>query len=297
MSSESPSLFSRNWWDANGSLMPQDKNYVPPAPWPGIFQVGPPDPSFSFGWQIKNYPPQGQTRELSPSELAPMPAYAKENMPFKPTIGLSSMDAWERMTEGDIAHVHGTGPIHVKIPGMVDKSVLAHELEHVYAGSRNWGFPRPEETKHATYSAGDKVGQSAPSEYYSPTDAYWYGGVPGLEAARRDGLTVTDFGKEAQAQIFGDYLIWGLHFQMLADKGMMTPAWSQAYERVQKAYGPFMRQLLGIPAHKQDSYDDDIDYSKEAPPKPPTPGLPDPYTTGIYQPMTGLAGTPVKLKK
>ena len=72
----------------------------------------------------------------------------------------------------------------------LDQSTLIHELTHVWQYEQSGAIYMPQ-ALHQQFTRGD--------------DAYNYKGVPGLQAAKAAGTSLTSFGREEQAQIVEDY--------------------------------------------------------------------------------------------
>ncbi len=131
--------------------------------------------------------------------------------------------------------------------------VETHEETHVFQLSRN-----PEVlTRMEENLASGKIRRD-----------YDYGGMEGLLQAHRDRKTITDFGPEQQAEMVRDFQEKTQEAFKKHDPALL--------DKVNEAYGPYIRQLAGLPGKNELMT---VMTQKDL--TPPAPGLPPAVETGI----------------
>lgn len=125
---------------------------------------------------------------------------------------------------GDVAHTTGR-IISVDTPNLFDRGIMAHEMTHVFQGTRQ-----------------DRT-------YDNPSPSYDYGDTKGLESALREHKTIRAFSMEQQANMVEDYYRMNMAMLLLAKKqgGHVYADQAKWFERQRSAYEPFMQQLVNMP--------------------------------------------------
>jgi hypothetical protein len=199
-------------------------------------------------------------RPFTKAEISDMPLFLQ-----KSALQANMAIANDReLMPQDIAHEYAGGEIRVDTPSMFDRPVMAHELTHVYQDARTREFTFPPDQK---------------------TDKYNYGGMNGLKKAIQDRKTIANFSVEQQASIVEDY--YRAHRDMLA-QGKLNPRTASDFEEMKKTYGPFIRQLAGVPT------DEDL-YKPIG--TPPPPGVPGYEATGYVSGDKNIMDFMIPVKK
>lgn len=129
-----------------------------------------------------------------------------------------------------IAEVDSDNPyqINVQKPAKLTAPIASHELTHVYQLSRDSKVP----------FVADPVGTTA-----NPAAIYNYGGPAGLLAARAQGRTMHDYGREQQAAMVEDY--------QRETQSAIKRGDGPALDKLKQAYEPFVQELARLPAQDQ----------------------------------------------
>ncbi len=188
-------------------------------------------------------PISSQHRPFTSKEISEMPKFMQD------TARMSGMGLAKTPDGRYVARVMGGGTdITIDRPEWFDRATMAHELTHAYQNTRTREFQAPE----ADYEHDDKT--------------YDYGGMPGLLDARAQRKTIANFSVEQQAEMVKHY--YDAHRDMvnLASQGKLSKSTAADFEEMKKAYGPFIRQLAGVPT------EEDLYKPITAPPPPGVPG-------------------------
>lgn len=164
----------------------------------------------------------------------------------------------------DIAVVHSSSPkeIDVNEVKQFGQPQLNHEETHVFEFSRNPAVVQRMESDLAT----GKLPKS-----------YTYGGADGLLQAQLQHKTIADFGPEQHAEMVRNYAE--------DTKDAIRRGDAAALDKLNKAYGPFIKQLAGLPGRGLS-----MTTMTQKDLTPAAPGLPPATETGILAPNPLLGG-------
>lgn len=201
-------------------------------------------------------PPLGYALEQLPEFL--WPTATRTNIVERPANGV------------DIAVVTPQQPSAIQVHDrqLFTEPVEAHELTHVFQRSRN---------QAVVNDLADAQSHLLTADGNAQRQAYDYGGLAGLMAARIHGKTIADYGPEAQAQMVSDY-------QRLTQQAI-TQGNERQLDAVNAAYGPFVHQIANLPG-KNDS----MTTMTQRDLTPDAPGLPPSTETGIMEPNPLIGG-------
>jgi hypothetical protein len=239
----------------------------------------------------------GSLRSAKEEELNAMPGLSDVPAFLQQSLDMSKVRqvVTEPKTEQDrrsTAAVDTSDPYRIKVlaPDLYGPPVQWHELVHTHQDTRNKQLP-----------------QVAAQLKGSGRSNYDYGGIQGLQAARLQGKTISDFNYEQQAEMVKDYKWQHDQYLNKAKQGALTTADEKAMYDLQQAYHPFIQQLASMPGTKENLQRNPllelVGLQKPVPlgANPAPPGLPAYNTPGLgVLPADPLMGgksqtTPLKL--
>lgn len=224
-------------------------------------------PTPPSGYQMDVNPPAGYELEKDYSQV---PAFLQQNLDMDKIqqVVTTPQNSQER---NSTAEVSSDNPYKVKVldPGLYGPPILNHELTHTFQETRN-----------------PNIVPAAPVLLQS-RKSYDYGDIDGLEAAQKQGKTVSDFNYEQQAEMVKDYKARHDSYLKKAYQGKITPKEEREMYRLQQAYHPFIQQLASMPSNKENLNRSPLlellGIQKPVPisGKSTTPGLPSYDTPGL----------------
>lgn len=250
--------------------------------------------------------------ELHPNDLANMPpGISMQNVPAfeQPTAQTTKLSSGTSddsdLPSGQITVAHAAygdydnkgknKTVFVDSPRDMTQPILNHEILHLIQ----------EDQSRRSYEA-----RVDPDKYARATDVsvYDYGGVEGLENRLRQGKSLSDLSNEQQAKVLQDYTEemgkFGLakdpdsvkfrnsknqaerEVQLAMDIGNAKRHTPEVADRLNKAYGPFIRQMAEM-ARKPN---ENTINTTPAPPGPPPAAL-----TGAVKPLPEIGGRTIEL--
>ncbi len=186
------------------------------------------------GYKLDVKPPAGYVPDNDMPGYGDVPAFLQQGL----DMGKVRQVVTEPQNDLDrnaTAKENSSDPYKIQVlaPDLYGPPILNHELTHTYQDTRAQGI-----------TPASPVTQSG-------TRAYSYGGVQGLQAARMQGKTVSDFNPEQQADMVKDYKWEHDQYLKKAASGKITPADEKRAYDLQQAYHPFIRQLAGMPGQQE----------------------------------------------
>lgn len=187
------------------------------------------------GYKLDVKPPAGYVPDNDMPGYGDVPAFLQQGLDMSKVRQVPATP----MTDEDrnsVAYVSGDDPykIEVQDPGIYGPPILNHELVHTFQDTRNQDLPPV-----AKDLSGD------------PSKVYDYGWLTGLEKARQQGKTVSDFNYEQQAEMVKDYKGYHDLYLKRAKEGAITPKEERMMYRFQQAYHPFIKQLAEMPGQQE----------------------------------------------
>ena len=219
------------------------------------------------GYNLEVNPPPGYVLE---NDFSSVPAFLKQGLDMNKVQQVVTQPETQPERRA-VAEVDEFEPYKVKVldPGLYGPAILNHELTHTYQDTRAEG-----------------IDPAAPVEGFSQRN-YDYGGVEGLQKARLQGKTVSDFNYEQQGDMVRDYKYHHDQYLQKAAQGTITPADEAHMYQLQQAYHPFIKQMSEMPGKdvdlKRNSLLELLGIQKpvELNRKPEPPGLPSYDTPGL----------------
>lgn len=219
------------------------------------------------GYKMEVNPPPGYVLE---NDFSDVPTFIKQGVDMSKVQQVIKAPVTEQ-DRNSIAEVGSFDPYKVKVlrPDLYGSPTLNHELTHTYQDTRVEG-----------------ITPAAQVEKFDPKN-YGYGGIPGLQKARAQGKTVSDFNYEQQGDMVRDYKVHHDEYLSKAANGTITPADEVHMFELQQAYHPFIKQMAEMPGKdadlKRDSLLELLGIQKpvEIRHAPEPPGLPRYDTPGL----------------
>jgi len=192
-------------------------------------------------------------QKSAPQAMTPPPGVSLANVPAFQQNAARGLQLVRGHDPDAIAHTPRWGnKIFVDNPALMTQPILDHEVEHSIQRS---------------------AGEFRPTNDVAGAAEYDYGGIQGLEALRARHGTIANLNPEKQANITQDY-----QTQMNAwSKGPITPKVLAQSDRMNAAYGPFLRQQAAQAAPGM-------------PVTPSPPGAPPATLTGMIKPLPEMGG-------
>ena len=231
-------------------------------PGPNNGQPAPPP-----GYKMEVNPPPGYVLE---NDFSDVPAFLKQGLDMSKVQQVVTAPSNETERKAT-SEVDDFAPYKVKVlnPVLYGPPILNHELTHTYQDTRAEG-----------------INPAAPVEGFSEKN-YDYGGLAGVQKARLQGKTISDFNYEQQADMVRDYKYHhDLYLQKAANR-TITPADEKHMYEIQQAYHPFIKQMAEMPGKDMDLKRNSllellrVQKPVEIDRKPEPPGLPSYDTPGL----------------
>lgn len=239
------------------------------------------------GYNLEVNPPPGYVLE---NDFSDVPAFLKQGVDTSKVHQVVTTPTTDDEKKS-IAEVDEFEPYKVKVlaTDLYGPPILNHELTHTYQLTRAEGID--------------------PAQPVSGLDIknYNYGGIKGLQNARAQGKTVSDFNYEQQGDMVRDYKVWHDYYLGKAAKGTITPADERHMYDLQQAYHPFIKQMAEMPGTNTDlkrspllellGIQKPVDINR----RPEAPGLPSYDTPGLgvlpADKLMGGKSQPTRTKK